>query len=496
MFVHARIAGLVPGVMIPGVMTMALLAGASLNANAAETQPATTQRWQVVNANEIKVGHALVTRTVSDTSIVDSERVEIRLGKTGRRARYRLHFEVESAPNGSLRRMLREVETSEGHSRVEAVVAGDDLEVSHGLGKAKSTQRIADAARGLKSDEWAREWLAAVGRGDAREPLKYRSWDTAKLEPVTVELTAVPADTAANVERRVYSTRGTTGSRLRVDEHGNVVHEIMMLGSFELTRSDATQAEAQTEDQVFDHIAPMLQKSPYRIPPRDMNQKIRYRLETRGEPAVLPTGAGQRTWVEGNSTWLQVCASCPLDPADLTTDERKRALEPTQWLESADPVLVKRAKFFTEGRPDPASKMRRLAEFVRGHMGTQFDMLGYGTALEAYRSRRGDCTEFAVLLAALGRAAGVPTRIAIGRVYARHFEGHRHVFVPHAWVQAWTGQGWESFDAAIGSFDSTHLAFGVSYDGNPMNHYAAMKLSRDMKLTQAARVVPKKVARE
>ena len=129
-------------------------------------------------------------------------------------------------------------------------------------------------------------------------------------------------------------------------------------------------------------------------------------------------------------------------------------------------------------------------------MGKQFDMLGYGTALEALRSRRGDCTEFAVLLAALGRAAGVPTRIAIGRVYARHFEGHRHVFVPHAWVQAWTGTGWESFDAAIGSFDSTHLAFAVSYDGNPVNHLRRDRtLSRELTLTQAARVVPRKAAK-
>jgi hypothetical protein len=476
--VHARIAGL-------------MLCALAASADAAETQ-----RWQVVNANDLKVGHALVTRTVGESSIIDSERIEIRFGKTGRRARYRLHFEIESAPDGSLRRMLREVETAEGNSRVEAVVVGEDLDVSHGSGRTKTTQRIAGAARDLKSDEWARAWLSAVGRGEAREPWKYRTWDAAKLENVTIELSAVPTDPIANVERRVFSSRGTTGSRLRVDAQGNVVREIMALGSFELTRSDATQQEAQAKDQVFDHIAPLLQKSPYRIPARDMDQKIRYRLENHGKTVELPVGAGQRSWIDGDSTWLQVCASCPLDGVELSADERRRALEPTQWLESADPFLLKRSLFFTEDRKDPAAKMLRLTEFVRSHMGTKFDMLGYGTALEALRSRRGDCTEFAVLLAAMGRAAGVPTRIAIGRVYARHFEGYRHVFVPHAWVQAWTGSGWESFDAAIGSFDSTHLAFGVSYDGNPMNHYAAMKLSREMTLTQAARVIPRKVAKD
>jgi len=478
LFVHARIASL-------------MLCALAASANASETQ-----RWQVVDANELKVGHALVTRTISESSVLNSERIEIRFGKSGRRARYRLHFESESAPDCSLRRMLREVETGEGHSRVEAVVVGEDLDVSHGAGREKATQHIAGAARDLKSDECARDWLAAVGRGEAREPFRYRSWDAAKLEAVTIELLAVPADLAATVERRVFSSRGTSGSRLRVDAQGNVVREIMALGAFELTRSDATEQEARAEDEVFDHIAPLLQKSPYRIPPRDMNQKIRYRLENHGSTEALPVGAGQRSWIDGDATWLQVCASCPLDAVELSADERRRALEPTQWLESADPHLLKRSLYFTEGRNDPAAKMRRLTEFVRSHMGTEFDMLGYGTALEAMRSRRGDCTEFAVLLAAMGRAAGVPTRIAIGRVYARHFEGYRHVFVPHAWVQAWTGSGWESFDAAIGTFDSTHLAFGVSYDGNPMNHYAAMKLSREMTLTQAARVVPRKVAKD
>jgi hypothetical protein len=68
------------------------------------------------------------------------------------------------------------------------------------------------------------------------------------------------------------------------------------------------------------------------------------------------------------------------------------------------------------------------------------------------------------------------------------------VFVPHAWVQAWTGTGWENFDAAIGAFDSTHLAFAVSYDGDPLTHYAGIMLSQQLKLEAAARVVPKKVA--
>ena len=43
----------------------------------------------------------------------------------------------------------------------------------------------------------------------------------------------------------------------------------------------------------------------------------------------------------------------------------------------------------------------------------------FATAAEVAQSREGDCTEHAVLLAALARACGIPSRVAIGLVYVR-----------------------------------------------------------------------------
>ena len=473
---HARITGLI-------VSTL-------LCVSAAASEPA-LERWQVVTANDTKVGHARVTRSVTDDGIVETERVEFLLGKAGRRVRYRLLLETHSAPDGTLRQVIREVDTREGHSRVEAVVMGEDLEVVHGLGKSRNTQRVPGVARDLKSDEIARPWLAIVGHGGQPAPFRYRTWDPVKLAVVDVELLFVADNPKANVERRVRSAGDGSGSLLMADALGNIVGESMKLGAFELQRVDASEQAARADNAAFDHIEPLLQPSPYRIPARDMREKIRYRFANNGVAVALPVGAGQRSWSEGGYTWLQVCAGCALDAIELPAAERERALAATPWLETADARIALRARNQTAARDDAATKMRKLTTYVRDHMGTEVDMLGYGTAAEALRTGRGDCTEFAVLLAALGRAAGVPTRIAIGRVYARHFEGHRHVFVPHAWVQAWTGTGWESFDAAIGSFDSTHLAFAVSYDGNPLTHYAGIRLSQEMKLDAAARVVPR-----
>jgi hypothetical protein len=474
MFVHARFAL---------TLGLAVVSAAAL----ADT------RWQRVSADGRKVGHNVITRTVDERGVLETEKLDVQLGASARRVRYRATLEYDSAPDGSLRRLSREIRTPEGHSRVVAEREGNHLVVTSGVGRRQHRTVLENAAVDLKSAEFARSWLAAAGRGDNPAPLVYRTWDPTKLSVTEIELRANQAG-ETNVERRVRSAQGVSGARQRVDARGLVIYEIMSFGAYDFEVEDAPERDARARNEVFDHIAPLLRKSPYRIPGGDMRRKIRYAFDNQGSAAEIPAGAGQRTWTEGQTTWIQVCASCPPDPVSLTDAERSAALQPSEWLQSADPKLVRRATALTAGARDSTVKMRRLTSFVRGHMGSRVDMLGYGSALEAYESRRGDCTEYAVLLAALGRAAGIPTRIAIGQVYARQFEGARHVFVPHAWVQAWTGSGWESFDAAIGAFDSTHLAFVASYDGSPLTHYAGVQSSRAMKMTSAARVVPKKPA--
>ncbi|MFO0602714.1 MAG: transglutaminaseTgpA domain-containing protein [Polyangiales bacterium] len=67
------------------------------------------------------------------------------------------------------------------------------------------------------------------------------------------------------------------------------------------------------------------------------------------------------------------------------------------------------------------------------------------------RHREGHCEYFASALALLGRAAGVPTRVAGGyRVGERHpYAGYRVVREKnaHAWVEAWVDGAWRTYDA-------------------------------------------------
>jgi hypothetical protein len=120
--------------------------------------------------------------------------------------------------------------------------------------------------------------------------------------------------------------------------------------------------------------------------------------------------------------------------------------------------------------------MEALVRIVEQQL-PDIDFAGHFPAAEALARRRGDCTESAVLLAALGRATGIPTKVASGLVYSRDaYHGASNVFLPHSWVLAYVGGQWRSFDAALGAFDSSHIALTIG-DGDARSIAAANQLA-------------------
>nr|WP_246864582.1 transglutaminase-like domain-containing protein [Spongiibacter thalassae] len=144
----------------------------------------------------------------------------------------------------------------------------------------------------------------------------------------------------------------------------------------------------------------------------------------------------------------------------------QQALENNYWLTLPDAARATARELVSglaDGDISRRGAMNRLTRYVTAHMNEVASYAGYATADEAYRSGEGDCTEHALLLAALARSVGIPTRIAMGVAYNNErFLGRRFVFVPHMWVQAWTGEVWESYDSALGSFNAGYITLGIS----------------------------------
>ena len=75
------------------------------------------------------------------------------------------------------------------------------------------------------------------------------------------------------------------------------------------------------------------------------------------------------------------------------------------------------------------------------------------------------------------RAAGIPTRVVNGMVYSRaRYHGVSNAFMPHSWTLAWADGRWQSFDMALDTFDSTHVALSIG-NGDARSMSAAMQLA-------------------
>jgi hypothetical protein len=96
-----------------------------------------------------------------------------------------------------------------------------------------------------------------------------------------------------------------------------------------------------------------------------------------------------------------------------------------------------------------------------------------------------------VLLAALGRSAGIPTKVASGLVYSREsYHGVANAFMPHSWTLAYVDGRWRSFDLALDVFDSTHIALTVG-DGDSRSILAAGQLASLLDWKEMSEIRPR-----
>lgn len=216
-------------------------------------------------------------------------------------------------------------------------------------------------------------------------------------------------------------------------------------------------------------------RSPFRISDAAMRGHIRFRFGfADGLAFALPATGEQRVTAGADGVALDICQSCgpglAHDPASLAD-----ALRPTMWMQSDDRRLLAIARPIAQLRVSDARKMELLLHAALPYL-TRIDFAGHFSALETLQRRAGDCTEASVLLAALGRAAGIPTRVVNGLVYSRPiYHGVSNVFMPHSWTLAYVDGAWRSFDLALGNFDATHIALTVG-DGDARSVQAALQL--------------------
>ena len=139
-------------------------------------------------------------------------------------------------------------------------------------------------------------------------------------------------------------------------------------------------------------------------------------------------------------------------------------LDANLMINTADPKLIELAKRAAGKTENPYVLGDKLRRFVTDYVTTKSLSVGFATASETCRTREGDCSEHGVLLAALGRIHGLPSRVAVGLAYVPSFGGRKDVFGYHLWTQFHIDGQWIDFDAALreSRCSPTRITFATS----------------------------------
>ena len=231
------------------------------------------------------------------------------------------------------------------------------------------------------------------------------------------------------------------------------------------------------ENDVFEVVDKMFLSSPQPINNVSSVKSITYYLsQTGANDLKIPSNDNQK--VKKLSNGNVVITIKPIAapkrvrfPYKGNDSTAKESLEPTRYVESDKQIIKDLAKEAIGNTTDAAEAARKIEAFVAQYITNKSLSIGYASAAEVAASKQGDCTEHAVLTAALCRAVGIPAQVVTGLAYVSQWRTVQNGFGGHAWNQVYIGDKWINIDAAfksagLGGYDAGHIALAIG-NGDP-----------------------------
>jgi hypothetical protein len=457
-------------------LVLAALAAAWL-AGAARAE-VVDETWFVVQMQGQRAGWGFEREVVDDSGArrFESEMV-FRIGRMGQEVELAIDTRTTADARGRLAEMVYEQDFGVMSQRTTYRFEGDKV-ISISEQGGRSVEKELERPGG--------DWLSPFEASDAVVEKINEGAETFTVRTIDASMGLQVVDLTYTIdERTTVEAMGKTKPAIRwvvrnslipsvetveyVDDEGETVRtELSMAGL------DLVILESEKEFALSPFEGPDLMESTLITPSRPIE---RARWSTRGEFVVsvaegripdLAVGGAQRVEREAdNRLRVKIDVENPL-PATEAEIADPRYLAPSAYADSEDPEIVATLVKATEGVGDepPLVRARAIEKFVSRFVDAKSLGVGFATASEVCQTRQGDCSEHAVLLCALLRADGIPSRAVSGLVYVDQFVGERNVFGYHMWSQALIeidGEPqWIDLDAAVYPFDATHIAVVTS----------------------------------
>ncbi|HEY0231485.1 MAG TPA: transglutaminase-like domain-containing protein [Dokdonella sp.] len=452
-------------------------------------------QWFTVLLDGRKIGSFESKREAVGETVVTTQKLDLVLDRAGIRVALGSSESSTETTQGKPLGFRSVSQLSGSESVTEGAVRGDAIQISARNGGADETQSRQMAwPKGALLPEGLRlaGIRAGLKAGTRYQALSFQpsSLDAAEVTSVVQAKEDVDLPTGRRnltlVEQTIAYPGAPMKTRAWLDEDQTIYKLTMPVMGVELTLLACERACATAPNQESDVFERTLMPSPRALAPSELAGTMRYTLTARehGLPLNLPDTDEQRVMRKGDHVEVTIQRSAA---ARSEKKPDKADFAPNDWLQSDAPEVRSLAERAAGITGTPRERMLRIETFVRGFIRNKTLGVGYASALEVARKPEGDCTEHAVLVAALGRSIGIATRVVDGLAYAPGFAGKNQVFVPHAWAQAWVDGRWQSFDAALMGFDAGHIALSVG-DGDPWRFYAGLDLLGRIDLRKAEAV--------
>ncbi len=450
------------------------------HASAPAESSAPRETWDLLFLQRSRIG--FTHSTISDA--VEKGRAQIKVEQESRLAVKRFGEQTEQTmkfvcletPDGELVRFESTVELGGAPTVSSGSVEGDQLVIATTTQGKTERRKLA----------WAPKTggFFAVELGLRRAPMKPAERRTVRqLAPIfndliEVEMTAVdyePTELLGGTYEllRIVSKVTLPGglsmeSVAWSDRTGDVLKtEIAAIGQTSL-RATKELALEDAEEPAVDLGEGSIVSVSKPIPRPHETRRIRYEARImEGDPAAaFVVGPTQELKpLAPNRAELTVRAIIPAagtrqrDPskgAEPSNDDRR----PNGLIQSDDPKLVAMAAEAAANETDPWKVAIALERYVHDTISEKNFSQTFASAADVARSREGDCTEHAVLLAALARAKGIPARVAIGLVYMPSRQG----FGYHMWNELFINNNWVGMDGTLarGGIGAAHLKLAHS----------------------------------
>jgi len=429
--------------------------------------------WYVIRIGGQPAGYIHEETLARANGVTTRSRMLVVLNRLGSRVEIGFDSESEETTDGLLRRVLYEMTASSQSTRSEAVIAEGKIDI-----RSESAGKTYTSALSYSGDLYGPEGVRRRTESGLRNP-----GDKVTVQTYIAEASLVGKMTRTVLSREPLQLGQREVAALKVeevieglpikrtgwlDEQGNLLRqdEPGPFGMIEVWRADrsAALAAASGGELPQEVYKSSIVRTNIRLPRTHPIDSLKVALTHRRPELGWPDLglAGQKVLSRTESELVlevrrpEAPSGVRFPAARKETD--RQYLEPNAFIQSDDAEILRLSREIIGGEKDAFRASLALERWVAENM--KFDLgIVFAPAAEIIRNRRGTCVGYATLLATLARAAGIPSRIVMGYVYALG------MFGGHAWAEVRLGEEWVPLDAAVvneGVADAARVAVVAS----------------------------------